>query len=155
MNRTKGFSLIELLVVIAIIGILSSVILAALNTARNKGKDSSAQSSLENIRAAAELYLSDTGINGYAYSTDGPANLDFPNTGVCADPEVKKLMLAASTQTGNPAVCRHNADGVKKADQYRVAIELLSGMYYCVDSTGLAVSTTTDEVTGNSFTQCE
>jgi len=34
--KTKGFTLIELLVVIAII--LSSVVLASLNTARNKGE---------------------------------------------------------------------------------------------------------------------
>jgi len=54
--KNKGFTLIELLVVIAIIGILSSVVLASLNTARNKGEDAAVKSNLAGARAEAEIY---------------------------------------------------------------------------------------------------
>jgi type IV pilus assembly protein PilE len=56
MNQKKGFTLIELLVVIAIIGILSSVVLALLNSARIKGRDSSRISTVRQIKYALELY---------------------------------------------------------------------------------------------------
>ena len=55
----RGFTLIELLVVIAIIGVLSSVVLASLNTARLKGRDSARIQSIQSIRLALELYASD------------------------------------------------------------------------------------------------
>ena len=62
-SNNKGFTLIELLVVIAIIGILSSVVLAALTTARTKGKDAAIQTQLSNRRSQAELYYSSNGSN--------------------------------------------------------------------------------------------
>jgi prepilin-type N-terminal cleavage/methylation domain-containing protein len=54
-NFKSGFTLIELLVVVAIIGILASVVLASLNTARGKGADAAVKANLANIRAQAEL----------------------------------------------------------------------------------------------------
>ncbi|HXK37649.1 MAG TPA: type II secretion system protein [Candidatus Paceibacterota bacterium] len=53
---SKGFTLIELLVVIAIIGILSSVVLASLSTARAKSRDARRISDVGQIQLALELY---------------------------------------------------------------------------------------------------
>jgi type II secretion system protein G len=55
----KGFTLIELLVVVAIIGMLASIVLASLNTARQKGRDARRVSDLREIQTALELYYSD------------------------------------------------------------------------------------------------
>ncbi|MBI4155695.1 MAG: type II secretion system protein [Candidatus Zambryskibacteria bacterium] len=51
-QKSDGFTLIELLVVVAIIGILSSVVLASLNSARQKGKVAKAQIELRTILQA-------------------------------------------------------------------------------------------------------
>ncbi len=56
-NRNSGFTLIELLVVIAIIGILSSVVLASLSTARQKSRDAKRVSDLGQVQLALELYF--------------------------------------------------------------------------------------------------
>ena len=60
-NLNKGFTLIELLVVVAIIGLLSSVVLASLNSARVKGRDTVRMSDMREIQKAIELYYNDTG----------------------------------------------------------------------------------------------
>lgn len=57
MKTQKGFTLIELLVVIAIIGILSSVVLASLNTARVKARDARRVSDLKQLQIALEMYF--------------------------------------------------------------------------------------------------
>ncbi|OGZ08363.1 MAG: hypothetical protein A3C93_02760 [Candidatus Lloydbacteria bacterium RIFCSPHIGHO2_02_FULL_54_17] len=79
-NTKKGFTLIELLVVIAIIGILSSVVLASLSTARAKSRDAKRISDIGQIQLALELffdtsqsYPSTTPTYGVAYTGDDAA----------------------------------------------------------------------------------
>ncbi|PIR83481.1 hypothetical protein COU19_00050 [Candidatus Kaiserbacteria bacterium CG10_big_fil_rev_8_21_14_0_10_56_12] len=58
-SREKGFTLIELLVVIAIIGVLSSVVLASLNSARAKARDARRLSDMRSVVNALDLYAID------------------------------------------------------------------------------------------------
>lgn len=60
-SGSKGFTLIELLVVIAIIGILSSVVLASLNTARGKARDAKRLSEMRQMQIALDLYYDNFG----------------------------------------------------------------------------------------------
>ena len=60
-KKNKGFTLIELLVVIAIIGILASVVLVSLNSARAKARDARRQSDIRQIALAMEMKYDDDG----------------------------------------------------------------------------------------------
>ena len=70
---TAGFTLIELLVVIAIIGILSSVVLASLNTARQKSRDARRVSDMKQMQIALEGYFDSNEIYPSAISDLVPA----------------------------------------------------------------------------------
>lgn len=63
----KGFTLIELLVVISLIGILTTLVMANLSSARERGRDAQRKSDLRNIQTALRLYYNDH--NAYPAST--------------------------------------------------------------------------------------
>ena len=67
--RNRGFTLIELLVVIAIIGILSTVVLASLNTARQKGRDGRRLEDLKSIANA--IAIQQVGVKPLALACSG------------------------------------------------------------------------------------
>jgi len=71
LKNKKGFTLIELLVVIAIIGILASIVLVSINSARKKSRDATRMADLRQIAMALEMYYDSNGSypNRHAYTT--------------------------------------------------------------------------------------
>ena len=130
----RGFTLIELLVVIAIIGILSSVVLASLNTARNRGADAAIKSNLANARAEAELYY-DSNSNSYGGGTSVTQN-----AGVCATSGTNTIgdNVAAATSAGSAAVSCYASNTLWAAS---AQMKSNTAQYYCVDSAGYASTT--------------
>ncbi len=72
----KGFTLIELLVVISIIGLLSSVVMGSLNSARIKARDTVRKMDLDQLQNALALYYQDNG----KYPSTGAYDGDYYNT---------------------------------------------------------------------------
>jgi prepilin-type N-terminal cleavage/methylation domain-containing protein len=132
-THTRGFTLIELLVVIAIIGILASVVLASLNSARDKGEDAAARSNLNNIRAQAEIVYDD-------------ANRSY--AAVCADTQVARAVTEADGIAGANAECADDAAA------WAAQAELSDGTFYCVDSTGNSAEGAADTITEGSDYVC-
>lgn len=109
---------------IAIIGILASVVLASLNSARSKGADAAVKSNLNNARAQAELFY-DNNSNTY--------------TNVCNAAGGIQTMVNGANNANGAGAMACNSTGTTWAAE--AALVSNPALFYCVDSTGVSTST--------------
>ncbi|NVN97369.1 RDD family protein [Candidatus Nomurabacteria bacterium] len=148
--------IVAILFTISVVGILSSIVLASLNSARAKGQDAVIKSSLANIKAQAEIYWDSN-------STNGNNGNYF---GLCNDTSVYQIKASITKTKEVDIVCNDNVEG------YAISAPLSSGGYWCVDnletgkeipnqitsqtscSSSVASSTTSDEIKKNFIKSC-
>ncbi len=123
---SRGFTLIELLVVIAIIGMMSSIVLGALNSSRSKGSNAAIKSNMNNMRSQVQLL--------YEY---GP----FNSPAICSNAAITKFADAASQiSQGNSTSDVCGTGGGVGMTSFAISVPLKvpenGNNYWCVDSTG-------------------
>lgn len=153
MKQSKGFTLIELLVVIAIIGILASVVLASLSTARARSKDASIRAELTQARNQAELYFTKHGNYGanVGSCTADPTNASLYPWVSQTDPNIfntpasqggmKEIVTAVASQISSPSTSMMCATGPygtayagKPTDSWAIYVVLNNGDRICMDA---------------------
>lgn len=153
MKTYRGFTLIELLVVIAIIGILSSVVLASLNSARSKGNDAGVKANLATVGTQSALYLAD---NSNSYGTFARATCPTPGTAsatLFGDTTVQNAIAAALLDSsGGSSSCASTNSAFTVAVSRPAEVASTTSVYWCVDSTGAHCGV--DSLSGTSCGTC-
>lgn len=151
MNYKKGFTLIELLVVVAIIGILASVVLASLNSARSKGADAAIKSNLNSIRGQAELYYNDNSLSYGAAHTEAACSTAASGN-IVADQNIKDALAAANKSAGGNAGATYTRTRCGVSDtSYAIAVSLKAGGAWCIDSFSKGKPTVAAATNGNAI----
>lgn len=133
MNKNKGFTLIELLVVIAIIGILVSVVMASLNSARTKAADAVVKGDMSSIRTQASIWYEE---NGNVYNNTGVATNTCNAEGTLFSSQKITDFISQITLQSDPTSTM-SCYTTDVGDKWAMSITTLKGGgTWCVDSLG-------------------
>ncbi|MFY9461764.1 MAG: prepilin-type N-terminal cleavage/methylation domain-containing protein [Candidatus Sungiibacteriota bacterium] len=141
----KGFTLIELLVVIAIIGVLASIVLASLNSARKKSRDARRIADVKQIQLALELSFDSSNAYPDALSTLAPTYIPaVPNDplGTQATPIPYKYCKVSATSYHLGAALEESSNPALNNDRDQTSDGCASGTFSGVDTANCAGVTT-------------
>lgn len=149
---SRGFTLMELLVVVSIIGMISSVLLTSVSSARNKGADAAIKANLANSRAEAEIFYDSNTSYDAVCATTGTARIgDSVNAAEQAYKGTVTTYGDATASTWNTGQCHDSANAWAAWVPLKASTSG-SIVAWCVDSTGASKQTTT--VLGASIYAC-